>query len=67
MERKTEKHFSQKEQHVQSHMARGTVGKAIESDCDGRAEGGGGNETGGSGRATGWVCGLARDRVEGVF
>lgn len=67
MERKREKHFSQKEQHVQSHMARGTVGKAIESDCDGRAEGGGGNETGGSGRATRWVCGLVRDRVGGVF
>lgn len=67
MEGKREKHFSQKEQHVQSHMARGTVGKAIESDCDGRAEGGGGNETGGSGRATRWVCGPSRDRVEGVF
>lgn len=67
MEGKREEHFSQKEQHVQSHMARATIEKAIESDCDGRAEGGGGNEAGGSGRATHWVCGPVKGRVEGVF
>lgn len=67
MEGKREEHFSQKEQHVQIHMARATTGNAIESDCDGRAGGGGGDEAGRSGRATCWVCRPARGRVEGVF
>lgn len=67
MEGKREEHLSQKEQHVQSHMARATIGKATESDCDGRAEGGGGNEAGGSGRVTHWVFEPVRGRVEGVF
>ena len=30
-------------------------------------QGGGGNEAGGSGRATHWVCGPVKGRVEGVF